>query len=458
MTDSISVLHVTAHLGGGIGKALSGLVLNTPPESGVSHAIVCLEPPEKMQFLEQLTTSGCHVTVAPDRATLTGLIEASDIVQLEWWGHPATMAALCSDPLPAMRLLVWCHISGIHTPILPTSLIKFAHRCLFTSPCSYGAPEVAQLLSTHRDRIDVVYSAGGFTGLELPERRSDAPLAAGYLGSLNFAKLHPRYVEFLEAVTVPGFMVRMIGDITNRHILEQQCREAGRPGMLEFRGYTTDVASELAAINVLPYILNPLHYGTSENALLEAMAMGVVPIVLDNPAERCLVTDSVTGLIVRTPREFGEAVTWLANHPQERQKIAMQASSSVRERFSVDKMSDALNRHYSSALGEDKTLLPFDARFGRTPADWFLAGQRRPEFFTADEWSGTIDELTLPGLLEKTKGSAYHYHKNFPEDKRLSRWAERLEALMLVHEKNPDPATTSNHLREIGRDICPRRL
>ena len=458
MTDSISVLHVTAHLGGGVGKALSGLTLNTPPESGVSHAIVCLEPPQKTQFLEQLTSSGCHVTVAPDRATLAGLIEASDIVQLEWWGHPATIAALCDGPLPAMRLLVWCHISGLHTPIIPSRLMTSANSCLFTSPCSYGAPEVAQLLPTHRDRMDVVYSAGGFTGLELPERRSDAPLAAGYLGSLNFAKLHPHYVEFLAAVTVPGFTVRMIGDITNRDILEQQCREAGRPAMLEFRGYTTDVASELAAINVLPYILNPRHYGTSENALLEAMAMGVVPIVLDNPAERYLVTDRVTGLIVRTPQEFGEAVTWLANHPQERQEIAMQASSSVRDRFSVDKMCEALNRHYLSALAEDKTLFPFDSGLGRTPAEWFLAGQRHPEFFTTDEGFGTIDELTLPGLLERTKGSAYHYHKNFPEDTRLSQWAERLEALCVVHEKSPDTATTCNLFRKIGRDTpCARR-
>lgn len=426
MTAKVSVLHLTAHLGGGVGKALSGLVLNTPSESGIRHSIVSLEPPEKLQFLVQLADAGCSVTVAPDRAVLAGLIEAADIVQLEWWGHPATVATLCSGPLPAMRLVVWCHISGIHTPIIPRQLIEASHRCLFTSPCSYEATEVAALLPTHRNRMAVVHSAGGFKGLEPPERRADEELAAGYLGSLNFAKLHPRYVDFLTEVAIPGFSVRMIGDITNREILEQQCRAIGRPGMLEFRGYTTDVASELAAINVFPYLLNPCHYGTSENALLEAMAMGVVPVVLNNPAERCLVTDQETGLIVSSPREFRDAMTWLAIHPQERRKIGLRAAETVRNRFAITGIANAFTAHYGSVIAEEKRSRSFSAIFGQEPAAWFLAIQRYPELFTRTEGLGEIDEYSLPGLLEKTKGSAFQYQSHFPEDLRLQDWAGKL--------------------------------
>jgi glycosyltransferase involved in cell wall biosynthesis len=428
MNKPISVLHLTAHLGGGIGKALSGLVVNTPAEYGINHAIVCLETPEKTQFMEQLSDSGCPVTVAPDRSTLAELIEASDIVQLEWWGHPASIAALCSGSLPAMRLLVWCHVSGIHTPIIPARLIESSHRCIFTSPCSYEAAEVIQLIPTIKSKMDVIHSAGGFDGFEMHERKWDDPIAAGYLGSLNFAKLHPRYVEFLTEVDIPGFSVRMIGDITNRDILENQCRNALKPNMLEFRGYTTDVASELAAINVFPYLLNPQHYGTTENALLEAMAMGVVPIVLDNPAERCLVTDKITGLVVRNRQEFADAVNWLVRNPEERLKIGNQAALSVRERFAVSKMKEAFNHHYSAVSTVDKNEISFDNIFGKTPAEWFLASQRHPEFFKEKEYKSAIDELTLPGLLERSKGSVFHYHNNFHKDKRLARWAKRLEA------------------------------
>ena len=134
----------------------------------------------------------------------------------------------------------------------------------------------------------------------------------GYFGSLNFAKLHPHYVDFLAAVDKPGLTVRLIGDLTNRDILERQSALIGREGMFEFRGYSTDIAAELKAINVLAYLLNPEHYGTTENALLEAMAVGIVPIVLDNPAERHIIEDNRTGLIVSTPSEFSKAVYWLA--------------------------------------------------------------------------------------------------------------------------------------------------
>jgi glycosyltransferase involved in cell wall biosynthesis len=431
----INVLHITAHLGGGIGKALSGLVSNSPPEQGIRHEIACLEPPAKVQFMEKLSRAGCRVIVAPSIDGLAERIEAADIVQLEWWGHPATIAALCSRPLPAMRLLVWCHVSGIHTPVIPSRLLTSAHCFLFSSPCSYEAAEVARLSPVDRMRTGVIHSSGGFTGLEAPERDHDAPLAAGYLGSLNFAKLHPHYIEFLSHVDNHGFTVRMIGDITNRDILEEQCRKAGRPGMLEFVGYTTDVASELAAINVLPYLLNPCHYGTSENALLEAMAMGVVPIVLDNPAERCLVKDRETGLIVNTPREFANAVSWLARHPDERRRMSRKAAATVLERFAVKETVEAFTFRYASVNAQGKTFIPFTSILGRTPVEWFLVNQKHPEFFTDELQPGLIDEFILPGLFERTKGSLFHYARQFPDDARLSMWAENLSRLALQADK-----------------------
>ncbi len=424
---TINVLHITAHLGGGIGKALCGLVSRSSVDPRIKHSIVCLEKPEKAQFLEKIVAHGCEVVVAPSHGHFVELIQHADIVQLEWWGHPASIAALCGGPLPRMRLLVWNHISGLHTPIIPRRLMESAHRCIFTTPCSYGTEEVLQLSSMSRSQLDVVHSAGGFEGLDLPERRTDESLVAGYLGSLNFAKLHPRYVEFLAAVRIPGFRVRMIGDITNRSTLEKQCSQAGRPGMLEFSGYTTDVASELASINVMPYILNPRHYGTSENALLEAMAMAVVPVVFNNPAESCLVTHGKTGLIVKNPEELGAAIESLANNPGERRRIALDAAKAVRCCFAVEKMIDAFNIHYHTLQTLEKASIPFGEIFGRTPDEWFLAIQRHPEIFTNGKHLGTMDKYSLPGLFERTKGSVFHYYSYFSENHQLKIWVDKLK-------------------------------
>lgn len=423
-TPPARILHLTSHLGGGVGKALAGLIGNRPAER--EHHVVCLERPEKIQFAEQLRDAGCPLTIAPGWSELAALIAAADIVQLEWWGHPALFGALCAADWPAMRLLLWCHVSGVSTPVLPQALLAAADCGLFTSPASLGTPEVAGLSPAVRERLGVVHSAGGFAGFEPPVRNQADPPRAGYLGSFNYAKLHPCFIDFLAAVPVADFRLRMIGDPTNRELIEQQAAAAGVSERLEFCGFTTDVAAALAELNIFPYPLNPQHYGTTENALLEAMAMGVVPVVLDNPAERCLVADGRTGLVVSNPQEFGAAVARLWEHPAERLLLAENAMTAVRERFAVERMLENFAEPYRRVLQRPKRVFSFSGLLGHKPADWFLSCQRRLELF--DRWheNPAIDPLTLPGLLERTKGSVFHFQRYFPADRRLAAWANWL--------------------------------
>jgi hypothetical protein len=227
---------------------------------------------------------------------------------------------------------------------------------------------------------------------------------------------------------IPGFKVKMIGETNNRTVLEKQCESLGKTGILEFRGYQENVAAELAAINVLAYLLNPGHYGTNENALLEAMAMGIVPVVLDNPAERQIVADRQTGLIVRSPAEFAAAVQWLSTNPDERRKIGRRAAQSVRSRFSIEAIETSFNIHYRHLLAVEKGEINFTEIFGSTPAMWFLSCQRGKEIF-ADDGSihQQLDKPLVHGMFEKNKGSVFHFSRYFPEDKILKQWAKNLK-------------------------------
>jgi len=430
MNDQTKVLHLTAHMGGGVGKALSGLVTQAVrSKSKFRHTIVCLEKPDKSQFIDQVKAVGGEVIVCPNRSQLTKLIATTDIVQLEWWNHPATIGSLCSTPLPPMRLVIWCHVSGLHLPRIPMRLINAADRAMFTSPCSLEEAGISFARFQTPERFSVVHSCGGFDGLPLPSPHAEPGIRAGYIGSLNFAKLHPQYVQFLTAVNLPDFRVKIIGDETNRDILEQQCVAAGRPGMLDFRGYTNDIARELSALNVITHILNPEHYGTTENALLEAMAMGVVPVVLDNPAERHIINHLETGLVVHSPREVSDAFTWLADHPDDHRRIGQNASRFVRRKFALSRTYSGLTANYASVLGIPKHRISFTDIFGTVPADWFLANQSNPEFFTDDMTPNAINVLSLPGLLERTKGSVFHFQAHFPDDHRLQCWASKLHTI-----------------------------
>jgi L-malate glycosyltransferase len=426
----ITILHITPHLGGGVGKALSGLIVQTQVSAApVNHKVVCLEKPEKNLFIERILESSGEVIIAPTFSRIDELVSTADIIQVEWWNHPATIEYLCNMVPQSIRLLVWCHVSGLHNPIIPTKLIENSNRILFTSPCSLAAKQVSAFTSLTENQLSVVSSGGGFAGLPEPRGDNLTPLSVGYFGSLNFAKLHPAYVEFLSAVNLPTFKVRLIGDLLNREILEGQSDDAGRSGMLEFRGYTTDVIAELKTINVMAYLLNPQHYGTAENALLEAMAMGIVPIVLDNPAENNIVEHQRTGFIVRNSNEFADAIEWLANNPKERSRMGMQAAASIRTRFTLEKMEASFRTHYKEVMKEQKRLVQFQHVFGTTPEEWFLSCQAEPEIFREDgEICPPASSLSYFNLLEKSKGSVFHFLSHFPDAARLQTWAKNLES------------------------------
>jgi glycosyltransferase involved in cell wall biosynthesis len=427
----MEILHLTAHVGGGVGKALSGLVAQASASgSGVQHRIVCLEEPEKEQFVGLIRGCKGEIIVCPSINRLERLIRDTDILQLEWWNHPATIECLCSLPLIPIRLLSWSHTSGLHNPIIPEKLILASHKFLFTSRCSFEANEVRNLATEQRSRLGVVSSCGGFSGLPEVWGKINGRVSVGYLGSLNFAKLHPNYIDYIAAVDISGFRVRMIGDLTNHNILNQQCDSLGKTGMLEFRGYSTDIASDLADIDVLAYLLNPEHYGTTENALLEAMAMGIVPVVLDNPCERQIVDDYNTGLIVNSPGEFAEAILWLHQNPDKRRRLGKQAAKSVRERFSVEKMEASLNLHYQEVLSMEKKEVVFSDIFGTDPAEWFLSCQGDKNIFADNGYIHLNGgDFFGYGLFEKTKGTVSHFNKYFPDNLKLKLWAENLKSL-----------------------------
>lgn len=431
----MEILHITAHLGGGVGKVLSRLVeASTCNRCGVHHTIACLDVPEKNQFIDHVRSHGGDLLICPSLDKLTVRADEADIVQVEWWHHPAVAGWLGRSALPAMRLVVWSHVSGLHPPEIPPDFVIMPHRFLFTSHCSWEHSRLSALGPEIRQRVDTVFSSGGFDDLpDPPLRLLNEPLRVGYVGTLNFAKLHPRLLDFLAAVDFPGFRLSLVGDPTTGTDLLNQAKIRGIAERLNIRGYTTHVATELTQFNVLAYLLNPLHYGTTENALLEAMAMGVVPIVFDNPAERYLVRHGETGLVVDSPTTFAHALAYLAAYPEERLRLSTNASREVRERFSIQHTTRALQSHYHAVLEDEKRFFDFRPVFGTTPADWFRAcqGEDAWRFKDDDVYDGLSFKSVIGPhyLYEKTKSSVFHYRNFYPDDQRLQSWARRLEAI-----------------------------
>nr|WP_246296926.1 glycosyltransferase family 4 protein [Allochromatium humboldtianum] len=413
-------MHLTPHFGGGVGRALSSLTqAHCGNASEIKHSFICLEPPQKTQFLHEIQAHGGQVTICPSLEELHRQVSDSDILQVEWWNHPLLFKILCTASLPAHRLLVWCHVSGLYSPRIPIRLLENAHRFIFTSVCSWRAEEVQKLSADIKARLAVVSSGAALDWLPEPIIDDREPLRAGYLGTLDFNKLHPEFVDYLAAVRLPDFQVRLIGDTTQRDALIEYCRNIGcDERILNFRGYVENVVSELSDLNVLIYLLNPEHYGTAENALLEAMAMGLVPVVLNNPAETAIVEHGATGLIVNHRHAFADALDWLSKNPAERSSLAARASVTVRQRFTLKNLSNEMMKNYKIILCQPKKLVDFQSFFGTQSFEWFLSCQ--PKSFLADQKKSLKENHPTP-----SKGSILHFLKHFPEDSKLKNWLKQ---------------------------------
>lgn len=430
----IRILHITPHLGGGIGKALSTLVENTRnTEPEIHHTFILLEELEKDFFARKISDAGGKLIFANQEKHIESFINAADIVQLEWWNHPAIFRFLYHLPPVTARFMVWCHQSGLSTPLLPSCLIESANRIILTSECSLSADTIKNSTALKRKKVSIISSGSGCDNLPaLKERNSihtdkGTAITAGYFGSLNFSKLHPDFVSWLGAINIPEFKVRMIGDQINRDVLEYQCQKIERPNLLEFAGYKKDIASELSRLDVLIYLLNPFHYGTAENSLLEAMAMGVIPIVLNNPAEKAIVTHGENGFIISSPEELAQQIYHLQNDLQTRRLIGENAAKFVQKFYTGHRMGQAFKAQYTSLIVENKKAINFKSIFPDDPSELFLVCQRDKKKFTQNQLlSPNINHYKIYQQLEKTKGSAFHFLQYFHENTELKEWCKNL--------------------------------
>ncbi len=357
------ILHVTPHLGGGVGKVLSGLMNNCTTNE---HYVITLEEPIKKQFISN--TDKLYIT--PSNQKIEELITQSDIVQLEYWNYQKTLdfLKLLSQLNIPIRMVTWFHQNGFNDPIPEiTEQLILNSIFLFTSECSFENKKITDLLNDNKnikENIGYVYSSGGFKDLPLPNNifsKNIDKTSVGYFGTINIEKqkLNNNFVEYLSFVDVPNFKVKMIGECNNytKHILMDQCNYFNKPNLVEFTNYIPDrntLIETLKSINVNVHLLNPNHYGTAENTLLETSSMGIIPVVLNNVPERYLVQNKKTGFIVNSKEEFADIIEYLYDNPHERQKIGIQSSNYIRNNFSLSNTISNLDKWYEKTMKKEK--------------------------------------------------------------------------------------------------------
>ena len=186
------------------------------------------------------------------------------------------------------------------------------------------------------------------------EERDLARAELGIPGDCVLVSLFGRLTEqkgqksFLEAAgRLGGHSARfmLVGDGEDREMLERFVADRGLGDRVRFMGFRSDVPRLLAAsdIVVLPSLWEGLPI-----CLLEAMAAGrpVIATAVDGSVE--VVVPGQTGLLVppEHPQALAEAIAFLVEHPQVRERFGARGQERVRQRFSLSEMLRATGAVY----------------------------------------------------------------------------------------------------------------
>jgi glycosyltransferase involved in cell wall biosynthesis len=311
----MKILHIAVHLGGGIGKAHAAIASELP--RSVEQTFLLLEEPIDRRHTDAIVRSGGRVIVECDPVQIRALALQADIVQLEYWGHPLLNKYAQFGFVPGVKTVCWSHVSGLFPPSLAAFLA--VDRFVLTSDISM--PVVPRAL---RNRTSVINSGFGFAGMRSHARSPRRNPAVAYLGTVDFKKMHPGIFDAVDAFDDDMTPVSLWGHISPD--VATRAAAMRHPERVKLRGHTLDPASALAEADIFFYPLRCDHYGTAENALVEAMSMGLVPVVFDNPAETKIVAHGKSGFVGHTIDECVSCLRRLVQAPSLREEMGANAA------------------------------------------------------------------------------------------------------------------------------------
>lgn len=428
------ILHITSHMGGGVGRALSDLIISDIKNE---NQIIILQKPEKRTFIEKcLKHSNVKIMICPIREDTDICMQWADIVIIHWWHHPVMCKWLYDFPDIPVRLIIWCHVSGCTYPYLSFEFFSKFDHLIRTSDYTL---ENLWWSDTERNLVKenstLVYGLG-FLGELIPKKSytiKNETVKIGYVGTLAESKIHPDFAVACKKVVEKGLNVKfyLLGDLNPGEWLKEKLHLCRIDQYVKFVGYVNNVSDWLNKMDIFGYPLNPYNFATTENSILEAMATGLPVVLLNQGTEKYIITDGVDGLLAEDINQYVECIETLVRDEHLRRKLGEQAVCNVRTKYDFQ---HNLKNYYNvleRVRYQQKLKREFKDVLGENPYNWFESAlNNRDHVVVLEKHWGQLQ----PIFRERSKSSIFHFAKCYPNDEKLQIVSEELQHAIYQHE------------------------
>ncbi len=423
----MKIVHVLPTLSWG-GGARSTLDLGRAQPDAAEWILISLRPADA-PFVQAARAVGFRVIQNDAPESARAALENADIVHVHFWNTPEMYAWLRS-PLPAMRLVMTLHVAGeFPAQIFSSPLLDFPDYLVPTSTYSTRLPEFR---AWDRANVRVITASSRMPDKEIV-RPPHAGIRVGYAGTVDFIKMHARFIEICAAVQDPRVTFPVVGGGDGFKTLQKQARALGIQDKFEWLGYRADIFETLATFNILGYPLCRESYASCEAIVQEAMWLDVPPVVLDHGALPDLIQNGETGIVARDEHAYTRAIDHLCADETERQRLGENARAYARQHFGADKYARELGAVYDQVMRNEKRERVWRGAF---PSETFRGASALIESFgagaapylvsleseNAEEHARAENRIAHAPPVESKAGGVFEYRVAYPHDAMLRFW------------------------------------
>lgn len=433
------ILHISPHLGGGVGRVLLNYLSINKTNEKYFHEIICLDRinPNSKNILEENSLNyieNCY----NNTELILNKISETDIVVIHWWNHPFLYDLLIRNELPPCRLIFWSHVSGESAPnIFTNTLFDYPDLFVFTTPMSYLNKKVLQY--NDKSKFKDIWSTAGVEYTKNIIHKKHKDFIVGYIGTVDYAKMYPNFIKMCAKINIPNIKFIICGEGSSLDKMKKDVKNMGLDKKFIFTGYVEDITVYLSQFDVFGYPLNSAHYGTCDQVLAEAMSCGIVPVVFNNSMESYMVHNLYSGFVVPNEEEYIKKIFTLYQNKTLKYRLGENAKNEAKSKFSVKQTIDNWEKLFNQILNKDKTAKIWKKKYTKTLTSidifyesigtfsiLFKEHMNSPSKKSKERIEKAISDNN--GWISKTKGSPFHYLDFLKDDKKLKQLCDEIKA------------------------------